>query len=108
MSTETKKPEAKKAAPQKAQSKQSSEIKTESKKVTETKKPEAKDFGIRPVRHAKIITTEEVMTKWADLVNILAWYLEQQRKAGKAWRHINQVHVVLKQHMLRFKRNLPE
>lgn len=66
------------------------------------------DKSIRPARQSKVITPDEVMKKWEALVDILTHYLDQQRRAGRAWRHINQVQIVVKQHMLRFKRNLPK
>ena len=110
MSTETKKPGAKKVAPKKAQEKPLPETKSEPKAQEETKVPETKkpDSSIRPVKQPKVITSDEVMIKWEALVDILTHYLDQQRRAGRAWRHINQVEIVVKQHMLRFKRNLPK
>ena len=102
MSTE--KAETKKAAPKKAQSKSLPETKIEPK--AETKK--AEDSSIRPVKKPKVITTDEVMKSWNGLIDILTRYLAQQRKADRAWRHINQVLMVITQHMKRFKRNLPK
>lgn len=99
MSTETKKPEAKKTASKKAQAKPLPETKP---------KAEEAPKSIRPARQPKIITFEDVMKKWQSLVDVLKAYLDQQQKSGKAWRHINQAHIVIKQHMLRFKRNQPE
>ncbi len=105
MSTKAKSPEAKKAVPKKPEAKPLPETKVEPKKVPEAKKPEA---SIRPTRQPKVITSNEVMKKWEALVDILTHYLDQQRRAGRAWRHINQVLIVANQHMLRFKRNLPK
>ena len=74
----------------------------------EEPKVEEAPKSIRPTRQPKIITFEDVMKKWEALVDVLKAYLDQQQKSGKAWRHINQAHIVIKQHMLRFKRNQPE
>lgn len=105
MSTKAKSPGTKKVAPKKTEAKPLPETKTEQEKAPEAKKPET---SIRPARQPKVITSDEVMKKWEALVDILTHYLDQQRRAGRAWRHINQVLIVANQHMLRFKRNLPK
>ena len=97
---EVKKPEAK-SGPQGAGSK--SEVKEPVKSKAAAAKPR-----IRPVTQPRVITPEEVMSKWDAQVDVLRRYRDQQQKIGRAYRHIHQAFFKSEQNMLRFKRNLPE
>lgn len=79
----------------------------EVKKPVKSKASAAKP-SIRPVKQPRVITPEEVMSKWDAQVDVLRRYRDQQQKIGRAHRHIHQAFFVSEQNMRRFKRNLPE
>lgn len=65
----------------------------------------AADTNIRPVKKVEI-TSEQVLKKWQELVDLLEKFTSQQQLAKRPWRHIFQAFMNTRQRRNQFSHNI--
>lgn len=68
-------------------------------------KASTRSSGIRPVKQ-KEITSEQVLKKWQELVDLLEKFTSQQQLAKRPWRHIFQAFMNTRQRRNQFSHNI--